>query len=680
MIRVATDVGGTFTDFAAYDDRTRELIIAKSSTTEHVVEAIVECFGKASVDPAACAHFTHGNTLAINTVIEEKGATTGLLTTRGFRDIIELGRGNIHNSFDLMFETPRPLVPRARRIEVEERMLAGGVVLRALDVKQATQAVGELLAQGVDSIAICLLHAYANPEHEQRLKELVTAAAPQAFVTASSELIRQYREFERASTTVLNAYVGPRSATFFAALESFLDKAGFSGSSMIMQSNGGTMPIETAKRQPVRTMESGPVGGTIAAAYVGKRVGFENVVAFDMGGTTAKVSIVRDGKFEIADGYTIGTLETGHSLQLPVIDILEVGSGGGSIAHIDDLGLLKVGPVSAGALPGPVCYGRGGARPTVTDADAVLGRLNPAFFLGGEIVLDVAAARRAIETAVAGPLKIEMLEAAMGIVRLADASMAHAVRIMTVQKGHDPRDFVMVAYGGAGPLHAVAVARELNIGRVVIPPHPGIFSAVGMLLADAREEQVLSFVRRIDECAPEELEARFHGLEQLGLASMAQARFRPGDIRLERSLEMRYLGQEFTLVVDLPQEELSRTLLDEIRRRFDALHDARYGHAFLSAPVEMVSLRSHIAGVLAKPDLTLTAEPVAQAAAGRRPVYFDGEGFVETAIYRRNGLNAASEIAGPAIIEEVMSTTVIHRGDRARVDAIGNLVIEVGAG
>jgi N-methylhydantoinase A len=680
MIRVATDVGGTFTDFAAYDDSTQELIIAKTSTTEKVVDAIVTCFEKAQVAPAATTHFFHGNTIAINTVIEEKGAVTGLLTTNGFRDILELGRGNIHNSFDLMFDTPRPLVPRRLRLEVDERMVAGGVVLKALDGVQASEAIRELLAEGIGSIAICLLHAYANPDHELRLKALIGDIAPGTFVTASSELSRQYREFERTSTTVLNAYVGPRSTEFFNHLEAFLTGADFRGVAMIMQSNGGTMPIETAKRQPVRTMESGPVGGTIAAAYVGKKVGFENVVAFDMGGTTAKVSIVRDGKFEIADGYVIGTLEMGYSLQLPVIDILEVGSGGGSIAHLDEMGLLKVGPVSAGAVPGPVCYGRGGDRPTVTDANVVLGRLSPTYFLGGEITLDADAARAAIDRVVAKPLGISMLDAALGIVRVADASMAHAVRIMTVQKGHDPRDFVLVAYGGGGPAHAVAVARELGIGRVVIPPHPGIFSAVGMLLADARDEYLLSYVRQLEGLEPADLEAAFAELEERGAASMMATGFSRAGIELSRSVEMRYVGQEFTLVVDLATGDLSSAAFRELRVRFDELHDFRYGHAFATAQVEIVSLRVHVVGKLPKPELQLTGKRASftNRPIGTRPVYFEKSGFVDCNVYRRDAIGAEIEIAGPAIIEEVMSTTVMSQGDRARIDEIGNLIVEIG--
>lgn len=681
MMRAATDVGGTFTDFAAYDDETRRLIIAKSSTRQIIVEAIRDCFTKAGVEPAHFDYFAHGNTVAINIVIEKKGARTGLLTTEGFKDILEIARGNIRNSFDLMFDTPEPLVPRELRKEIAERTMAGGTVRKPLDPVQARSAIQSLVEQDCDSIAICLLHSYANPEHELALKELAEHHSAKLFVTASSDLLRQYREFERSSTTVLNAYVGPRCSRFYDDLRGFLAESRFQGNAAVMQSNGGTMTIETAKRQPVRTMESGPVGGTIAAAYVGSHAGFDNVVAFDMGGTTAKVSIVRRGKIEIADGYTIGPPDMGYPMQLPVVDILEVGAGGGSIARLDETGLLKVGPVSAGAYPGPACYGRGGNEPTVTDADVALGRLNPDFFLGGEIKLDPAAATTSIEETVARPLCLDPIEAASGIVRVTDSDMAHAVRIMTVQKGHDPRDFVLVAYGGAGPGHAVAIARELGIGRVVIPLHPGIFSAIGMLLADAREDNVLSYVDPLDKIELPTLEARFAEIENNGIEKMRHAGFRAEDIVATRSVEMRYAGQEFTLIAPLAAPITTAEALKGLGEQFDSLHEARYGHAFKGARAEIVSLRSHVLGIPSKPDLSKLARAQVKDghAAKPRKVYFAEAGFVECPVHRRGGIAPDAEIIGPAIIEEVMSCTVLHPGDRCHVDDMGNLDIQVGA-
>jgi len=679
VIRAATDVGGTFTDFAAYDDATKSLIIAKASTKQTIIEAIGDCFAKSCVKPAQLDHFAHGNTVAINIVIEKKGAKTGLITTAGFRDVLEIARGNIPNSFDLMFQTPEPLVPRHLRKEIAERLTVGGKVHTPVDRAEAQATIQSLVDENVESIAICFLHAYANPEHEVTVRELVERHNAKLFVTASSDLLRQYREFERTSTTVLNAYVGPRCGRFYDDLRSFLDKASFHGNAVVMQSNGGTMTVETAKLQPVRSIESGPVGGTIAAAHIAKNAGFDNVVAFDMGGTTAKVSIVRNGNVEIADGYTIGPPDMGYPMQLPVVDILEVGSGGGSIAHLDETGLLKVGPVSAGAYPGPACYARGGDQPTVTDADVVLGRLNPDFFLGGEIKLDVARATAAIEKVVAKALGISTIKAASGIARVTDADMAHAVRIMTVQKGHDPRDFVLVAFGGAGPAHAIAIARELGIGKVVIPRHPGIFSAIGMLLADAREDNVLSYVETLDRLDLSILEVRFGEIETKGIDKLRQSGFAREDIVASRSLEMRYVGQEFTLIVPLAAPISAAIALADLRKQFDALHDARYGHAFAGAKTEIVSLRSHVLGLLAKPELGRLAATVTGGGGpiGARQVYFEETGFIDCPVYRREKIGTGTEISGPAVIEEVMSLTVIYPGDRCRPDGMGNLVIDV---
>ncbi len=682
MLRVATDVGGTFTDFVAFDEQAGILTASKASTSIDIIAGIVECFRKSGTAVAGLDHFVHGSTVAINTVIERKGACTGLLATQGFRHVLDLGRGNIPNSFDLMFETPQPLVPPHLRHGVRERMLSDGTVLTTLDAGQALAGIKALAANGLDSIAICLLHSYANPEHERALKKLVEEFDPKLYVTASSDIIRQYREYERTSTTVLNAYIGPKVGSYLHELAGFLGREAFHGTSMIMQSNGGTMTIEAARAQPVRMMESGPVGGTMAAAYVGKQLGHDNVVAFDMGGTTAKVSMVKQGEIEVADGYFIGGENVGYPLQLPVVDIIEIGAGGGSIAHLDETGALKVGPLSAGAVPGPVCYGRGGTQPTVTDADLMLGRLNPGYFLGGEIALHPAQAALAIEREIGRPLGLDGLNAARGIVKLADISMAHAVQSMTVQRGYDPRDSVMVAFGGAGPLHAVSVARELGIKTVVVPPFCGIFSAVGMLLADAKDEYVLSHIRTFDAAAAPEIGHLFATLEAEGAPAMMHAGFAADRIVMKRALEMRYIGQEFTLLVDCPERNLTHGALEEIRRQFNRVYETRYGHAFPELAPEIVSLRLRVYGIFAKPELNLRNEH-ARLTEGRprerRPVYFEEAGFVDCTVYRRPELPANRAFRGPLVIEEHSATTVISPPDSVTADEFGNLVISVGS-
>ncbi|HEY4134524.1 MAG TPA: hydantoinase/oxoprolinase family protein [Alphaproteobacteria bacterium] len=681
MIRVATDVGGTFTDLAAYDSSANEIIVAKASTTTDISTGVADAVTKAGIAVRGTDQFIHGSTIAINTVIEKKGSKTGLLTTKGFRDTLEIARGNIINSFDLMFTTPEPLVPRRHRLELIERIYADGSITTPIDEEQTLAALRQLTDAGVEAVAVCLLHAYANPVHEQKVHELIKRQCGNSvFASISSDLLREYREFERTSTAVLNAYVGPRVSAYIDRMHRYLADGGFSGNAMIMQSNGGTMTFDLAKSQPVRTMESGPVGGTVAAAHIAAKSGFKNVVAFDMGGTTAKISIVRDGRMEIADGYWIGGEELGYPLQLPVVDVVEIGAGGGSIARIDEMGGLKVGPTSANAVPGPACYRRGGTLPTVTDANLVLGRLNPDFFLGGELKLSAELAETAIREHVAAPLHLETARAAFGIVKIADTHMAHAARLMTVQKGHDPRDFVMVAYGGAGPAHAAAVARALGIKTLVIPCHPGILSAVGMLLTNAKEEFILSHPARLEDMSLPKLEELFAEMEAKGAERMRAAGFQPARISTWRAVEMRYSGQEFTLRLPLTEPTNSKSFKATLARQFTEMHELRYGHAFAKATPEIVSLRVEVSGNLDKPALTFQHPPATRAKkSGKRRVYFEYEGFVDCTVLHRTELRAGDEIPGPVLIEEMASTTLVHPGDVLRIDNDGNLVITLAA-
>ena len=677
--RVATDVGGTFTDLAAFDSETNELLISKCSTTLDVIGGVSDTIVKAKLDIAAIDYFVHGSTVAINTVIERKGARTGLLSTSGFRDTLEIARGNIINSFDLLFSSAEPLVPRKRRLEVQERMLADGSVLHPLDIDAAIEALHRLEAEGVDAIAVCLLHSYANPQHERQLKDVLAAHATHPlFVTISSDIVREYREFERSSTAVLNAYVGPRVSRYLDGIRDHLTAGGFHGNAMIMQSGGGTMAIELARRQPVRMMESGPVGGAVAAAHVAARAGYQNVVAFDMGGTTAKVSIVRNGEIDIAEGYWIDGEEHGYPLQLPVVDVVEIGAGGGSIAHIDDLGALKIGPQSAGAVPGPVAYGKGGTQPTVTDANVVLGRLNPAYFLGGEIALSVQSSEDAIRRVIAEPLDLDVPRAAFGIVKIADTYMAQAVRQMTVQKGHDPRDFVLFAYGGGGPGHAVSIARELGIGTVVVPPYPGIFSAVGMLLSDAKESFKLSRICRLSDATPETLDGLFADMQREGADRMRAAGFDDADISSTRAVDMRYSGQEFTLRLPFLNTPPDEDTIGSLARRFAELHALRYGHAFDNMPTEVVALIVEVFGRLVKPVVKLPPSPAPAGASQSRRVFFEDDGYIDCRVCRREDLVIGTPVDGPIVIEEAASTTLIHPGDRVCVDSESNMVITIG--
>ncbi len=470
MLTVALDIGGTFTDLVAYDSDSRQLTQGKSATTPaRLIDGILQCFAKADLAISDVGDFVHGSTIAINTVLERSGAQTALVVTEGMRDVYAIGRQNRPEAYDVYFRRPQPLVARQRTFELPERLAADGRVLRECTAEAIEEIVGQVRHSGVRAVAICLLHSYANVAHEATVAAALEQALPGVYVTKSHDIVREYREYERISSTVLNAYVGPRVVSYLADLQDALADRQFAGQLFLMQSNGGVMSPEVARAVPVAMMESGPVGGIVAAANLGRDLGLPNVIAFDMGGTTAKASLVADYQPTVTQGYYIGGYATGQPLMLPVVDVIEVGTGGGSIAELDDVGALRVGPSSAGGHPGPVCYGWGGSKPTVTDANLVLGRLSPDRFLGGEMPLDGDAAAHAIERDVAKPLGLSLADAAHGIVDLAMASMALAVRGVSVERGHDPREFTLVAFGGAGPLHACGIARELHIPSVVVP-------------------------------------------------------------------------------------------------------------------------------------------------------------------------------------------------------------------
>lgn len=681
-IRLAADIGGTFTDIAAFDPASGRLHFGKTlSTPDALIDGIADGARKADASFADAGIFLHGSTIAINTMLERTGAKTALLITEGFRDIYEIGRVNRPDAYNLFFQKHEPLVERALRFEVHERLFAEGEVYKPLDEAHVRATCQRLREEGVEAVAILLLHCYANPAHELRVREIVEEELPGVFVSTSHELSQEYREFERCSTVVANAYIGPRVKGYIGGINDRIRADGFDGSFLVVQSTGGLYDGEQAQRQCVRMLESGPAAGVIGTQALCDALDMENAIAFDMGGTTAKAGVIHHGEALTTGSALIGGYERALPIQIAMMDIFEVGTGGGSIARIADEGGLRVGPQSAGAQPGPACYGQGGEYPTVTDANVLLGRLSPDRFLGGEMSLDIAAAESAIEKKIAAPLGLGTIEAAQGILRIAVTAMSHAVKAVTTERGLDAGDFAMVAYGGAGPLHACNIGREMGIRKVIIPRSPGHFSAFGMLFSDLRYDYVRSRFMRLADADFSDIEAVYAELEAEGLAEIAKVSVAPERVVITRGADMRYVGQEHAVTVDLAPELFASEDRAGIKARFDAVHDLRYGTCAPQERSEIVSLRVTVTGMLEKPTLEQIeaggTEPPDAANTGARPVRF-GENALDTGTWDRTKLLAGNVITGPALIEEHASTTVLHPGDTLEVDAFGNLIISVG--
>jgi N-methylhydantoinase A len=681
MSIVGVDIGGTFTDLVGCVDG--RIVTAKTSTTPaDPTRGVADSLDIAGCRLAELSEVLHGATIAINTVLERKGARTALVTTKGFRDVYAIGRGNRIEAFNLAFHRPKPLVPRDMTFEVAERVRADGSVLTPLPETEIQALATRLAPLGVEAVAVCLLHSWANPDHERRIGAALRRALPGVFVTLSHEILRELREYERTSTTVLNAYVGPRVSRYLGTLSGYLKAAGFAGRLHLMRSNGGVMGLAHATAQPVAMMESGPVAGMIAAGRLARHLGLQHAIGFDMGGTTAKSSLIVDGEAAIEEGYVIGEPASGQPMQLPVVDIVEVGAGGGSIAWVDEAGGLHVGPRSAGADPGPACYGRGNADPVVTDADLVLGRINPGRFLGGRMQLDLAAARRAIEGKIARPLGLGIEEAALGIAQIADTAMSLSVRAVSVHKGVDPRDTTMIAFGGAGPLHALSIAREISIPRVVIPKLPGNFSALGMLMASWRQDFVRTLVGRIGALDPRVVEQVFDELASTAAAEAGRDGIEPGRAVLRFYADLRYVGQEHALQIPVDGASALTGGLDGLRRRFHTEHDKRYGQAAIEESLEIVNVRLVVtaarADTLAESWLTAPWQAEGVIEERRRDVIFtDPSAPVSARILWRPALPAGFAFEGPAVVEEPNSTFLIHPGDRVRVDPSGHLIVDL---
>jgi N-methylhydantoinase A len=682
---VAVDIGGTFTDLLGYDDHAGRLVSAKSSTTpEDLVAGIVHCLEKIDLAPHDVQTFVHGSTVAINTVIERKGARTALVVTRGTRDVYAIGRGNRPDAYDIWFKRPRPLVPRNLTFEVDERIGADGAVRLAFDAAQASEVAKRVAADGVDAVAVCFLHSWRNPAHEERMGALLRSAAPHAYVTLSHEILREYGEYERTSTSVLNAYIGPRVSAYLDELIRRLHAGGFAGEVLIMQSNGGVMTPAVARALPAATLESGPVGGFTAAARIGTALDCHHLIAFDMGGTTAKTNMIRDGAPQMAHGYHIGGYASGLPMTLPVVDTVEVGAGGGSVARANAFGGLEVGPESAGADPGPACYGKGGVEPTVTDANLVLGRLDAHGFLGGEMRLDVDAARAAVRR-IAEPLGLTEARAALAIVEIAVLKMSLAVRQVSVERGYDPRDFAMLAFGGAGPLHAADVARALHIPTIIVPTFPGQFSAAGMLLADLRHDYVRTYYSTLDRAEFGELVTIVAELSETARRRLQDERASEEAVRLALSLDVRYAGQDASMAIPIDPDLLARADRRGVASMFNDVHQRTFGYHDPARPLEIVSVRLAASAARAFSSASLqTTAPIGAArptprTPGARRVWFSADAPIECPVYQREALPGGARVTGPAVVQEYASTTLVFPGDQLEVTATGELRIQIGA-
>ena len=678
-VRIGVDVGGTFTDIVCFDEQEGDFRLLKVPSTPDrpsaaVIEGTRRVLNQFEVAAESVGFFIHGTTVATNTILERKGAEVALLVTAGFRDVPAIMRQDRPRLYDYFQQRPQPLIPRERRFEVPERMLYTGQVSRPLQEESTRQLLRRLRELGIRDIAVCLLHSYVNPSHERTLREWIRQEIPEARVSLSSDILPEFKEFERLSTTAVNAYVLPSVGSYLQRLEEGLDSLQIPSGLHIMQSNGGIMTSETAQSHCVHMVLSGPAAGALSGLVLGRKAGLDHIISIDVGGTSADVAVAREGNLHFAEESEIA----GQILKIPAIEINTVGAGGGSIAWVDSGGALQVGPQSAAAHPGPACYQRGGSRPTVTDANVVLGRLNAGHLLGGEMAIDADLSRKAIGEDVAAPLGLELVEAAEGVIRVINAVMAKAIRRLSVEKGYDPREFTLVSFGGGGPLHAAELAADLQIPRVLVPPVPGVSSALGLITADFRHDYVRTVLWKQQQASLDQFKAQLREMQSAALAQMKREGVASDLVAFVTASDLRYEGQGFSLPVSFDLGDLSSwTDLSRLIQRFHQRHRETYGYHDEQAAAEVVNLRLAAIGRLAP--ATLVRLPRRQpdpgpALEGTREIYVEGR-FTEADVYRRSGLGWGSVVAGPAIVEQLDSTTLILPGQRAETDEFGNLTI-----
>ena len=689
--RVGADIGGTFTDITFLENGETLHVLKCPSTPDDYSRGIVEGVGvllaRLGASPDNISEVVHATTVATNAILEGKGARTSLLTTEGFGDVVEIGRLRMPELYNLNYQKPEPLVPRRRRYEIPERLAADGSIIRSLDEAVVGEAAGAIVASGSEAVAISYLHAYANPEHEQRTRDLLRdVLGPDIFVSCSSEVLPEIREYERTSTVVVNAYLGPVVGSYLRSLQRRLRQAGITAPLQIMQSSGGVMAASAAAEKPACIIESGPSAGVIASARVGAASGYRDLITIDMGGTTAKAAIIEDGQpartteYEVGAGINLSSRLIkggGHAVKLPFIDVSEIGAGGGSLVRVDAGGLIQVGPDSAGAVPGPACYGMGGTYPTLTDALVVLGYVNPRAIAGGTVELEADLAHRAIDEQVCGPTGLDLPSAAHGVFAIAAATMMRAVKAVSTYRGRDPRDFTLFAFGGNGPVIAAEIARLLDMRRVVIPPHPGVFSALGLLFSTTEQELLQTFFSPLEEVLSADLDRQFAALEAKVCAALAAEGYAVGDIATDRLADLRYAGQAYELTVPVRTTSEGLPDLQALEAAFHEEHARTYGHASESDTLELVNLR--VIGRVLSQDERVYRPNTATHGASRPPterrVWFGPEhGSLIVPVIGRGNL-AGGHIAGPLIVEEYDATCVVPPGWSAGLDGAGNMVL-----
>lgn len=684
MIRVATDVGGTFTDLVYFEidkktKKAKKISNAKSDTTPPNYEkGVFKAIKKSGINIAEAIFFAHGTTVIINSITERKGSVTALITTKGFRDSLEIARGDRPDFFNLRYKKPEPFVPRFLRAEVPGRIDFLGKEIEKLDLKNLNTIIKTFKKHKVKSIAVCLLHAYANPKHEQLIAKAINKKWPEFEVVTSNELTREWREYERTNTTALCAYVKPIAKNYLDRLYTELEKFKFRGNPYVMQSNGGIDTFDSTKKTPLTIIESGPTSGVLGAAEIGKLIGVKDIIALDIGGTTAKCSLIENGNVKINTNYWIEKNRTsaGYPVMLPVVDIVEIGNGGGSIAWVDDYKKLHVGPQSAGASPGPVSYGKQGKNITTTDANLYTRRINPSYFCGGEINADIKSVDKHL-TALSKKLKLSKMETARGIIRIANNNMTNALKLISVNKGHDPRDFTLVAFGGGGGMHATSLAMELNIPKVIIPINSSVFSAWGMLMSDLRRDFILTKLNKMNLESLKSINETFSNIESKAIANFKKEKLQKNKIKFQRFASLRYLGQDHSVEVPLPNGKYGKNELNKILSTFHNQYEKEFTYR-LDNPVELIQFHLVAIAKIDKPKLEKrlkTGRKTSDAIKSRRKVDFDQFGDRISDIYDFDLLEPKMTFSGPAIVEDASTTVVIFPGQKCTVDDYANLHI-----